>query len=55
MAEFTRTNITNLAKPTFDKFNKGTTSSDYLKNKKSKIHHKKSHHKKGCQNGQPFL
>jgi hypothetical protein len=33
MAEFTRSNITNLAKPTFDKFNKGTTSSDYLKNK----------------------
>lgn len=35
--QFTRTNITNLAKPTFEKINKATTSGDYLKNKKSKI------------------
>lgn len=37
MAEFTRTNITNLAKPSFEKLNKSSSSSDYLKNKKSKI------------------
>lgn len=30
-------NITNLAKPTFEKIKKGTESSDYLKNKKSKL------------------
>lgn len=34
---FTRTNITNLAKPTFEKDNRSTTSGDYLKNKKSRI------------------
>jgi hypothetical protein len=33
----TKTNITNLGKPTFDKLNKSITSSDYLKNKKSRI------------------
>jgi len=37
MAELSRTNITNLAKSTFDKVKKITSSSDYLKNKKSRM------------------
>ena len=35
--KFTRTNITNLAKPTFEKLHRVTTSGDYLKDKKSRI------------------
>lgn len=37
MSIFSSNNITNLAKPTFLKLKQGTESSDYLKNKKSKL------------------